>query len=112
MYKIFISEHFKKQLKVLSKKDQALKTTLQNTLNQFHKEHVIAIGQGIYKLRLKKNGRGKSGGYRLYVVVLEVDGILAPICIYAKSQKALLSKKDLDTCMDVLVGELEEIIKK
>lgn len=64
---------------------------------------MIAIGQGIYELRLKKNGHGKSGGYRLYVLVLEVDGILAPICIYAKSQKALLSKKDFDTHMRVLL---------
>lgn len=111
MYKIFISEYFKKELKVLGKKDLTLKTTLQNTLNQFHKEHVIAIGQSIYKVRLKKNGQGKSGGYRLYVLVLELNGILAPICIYAKNMSSLVSRKDLDRHVSVLLRELEERIE-
>src|SRR3990167_7146280 len=91
IYKIIVTKFFKKQLKQLLKKDRFLVTSVKESLLNFTKQQAVSIGKGVYKIRLKSCGKGKSGGYRLYVFVVEVDGILAPICIYAKNKKENLT---------------------
>ena len=86
-YKVILTEYFKKQLKRLLKKDRSLKENLKDALLTFHKEHETNIGMGVYKMRLKREGKGKSGGYRIYVFIMEIEGILTPICIYPKNEK-------------------------
>lgn len=101
MYRIVITDHFKRQLKKLVKKDRNLKQELIFVLKDFEKKKFTAIGKDIFKLRMRGQGRGKSGGYRLYVFVMEVEGILTPICIYSKNK-----------CENMLVSELIEHLEK
>jgi len=95
MYKIVITEHFKKQLKKLAKKDAAIKESLKKELLGFEKQKAISIGSGVYKIRIAGRGKGKSGGYRAYLFVMEIESILTPICIYAKNQKENLTYEEL-----------------
>lgn len=64
MYEVLVSNYFAKQLKRLAKKNQKLKEVLKIALFSFNRERAVSIGQGVYKLRLVSQGRGKSGGYR------------------------------------------------
>lgn len=66
MYKIVITDYFKKQLKRLVRKDAELKANLKWELINFSKEKAISIGSGVYKVRIAGHGKGKSGGYRPY----------------------------------------------
>ena len=95
MYKIVITDYFKKQLKRLVKKDKTLKGNLKAALLAFHKQTAISIGSGVYKIRIAGQNRGKSAGYRSYLFVMEVEGLLAPVCIYAKNEKGNLSYEEL-----------------
>lgn len=65
MYKIFITEHFKKQLKVLCKKDFMLKDELIDSLENFNPMHSISISGNVYKIRLRK-GNKESSSILLY----------------------------------------------
>jgi len=107
MYKIFISKHFKKQLKPLLKKDQNLKNVLKNELKLFDKKKCIPIGSGVFKFRLKKNGLGKSSGYRIYVFIIEFEGILTPVSIYSKSDQSNISKLELAKDLEKIKEELQ-----
>lgn len=69
------------------KKDANLKELLVKKLLSFSKNQAIHTGSGIYKIRLARSGQGKSGGYRLYVYMFEIEGYLTPICIHAKSDR-------------------------
>ncbi|HAU40096.1 MAG: hypothetical protein UV80_C0006G0092 [Candidatus Peregrinibacteria bacterium GW2011_GWF2_43_17] len=110
MYKIVITEHFKKQLKKLVKKDRFLKERVINTLNCFDKNQSIAIGRAIFKIRIQGLGKGKSGGYRLYIFLLEAEGILAPICIYSKNDIESISFDELADHFRLIKAELASLL--
>ena len=109
-YKIVVTEYFKKQLKRLLKKDRSLKETLKSALESFEKQQSISIGIDVYKIRLKGQGKGKSGGYRMYIFVMEVDGILTPLCIYPKNEKENLSYNELTWHLEKAKEELQKLI--
>ena len=110
MYKIVVTEYFKRQLKRLVKRNRALKKVFIGVLSTFKKETAIAIGSGVYKLRLKGHSRGKSGGYRVYIFVMEVEGVLAPICIYAKNEKENLTYKEMARHLKNVKVELARLL--
>lgn len=109
-YKIIITEYFKKQLKHLLKKNRFLKQVFIDALSAFKKETAISIGSGVYKIRLKGQGKGKSGGYRLYIFVMEIEGILTPICIYSKNKKENLTYHELSWYLEKIKEELKELL--
>jgi hypothetical protein len=110
MYKIVITDYFKKQLKRLVKKDTGLKDNLKKELLGFHKRSAISIGSGVYKIRIAGQGKGKSGGYRSYVFILEVAGILAPVCIYSKNIKENLNYEELTWHLTKTKEEISKLV--
>lgn len=110
MYKIIITNYFKKQLKPLVKKNRTLKEALKTILLNFNKEHSVSIGHGVYKTRLQGQNKGKSGGYRLYVFLIEINKILAPIAIYPKNQKENLTSNDLSNSLERVKDELAKLL--
>ena len=109
-YKVHITEHFKKQLKYLLKKNLSLRLTLGHVLRSFNKSNEIFIGQGVYKVRLAGQSKGKSGGYRLFVLILEVEGLLTPLCIYSKSDKDDLNKAELSYHLNKVDAEIKGLL--
>lgn len=95
MYKIYVTDYFKKKLKKLVKKDNKLKARLIVALSEFDKRISVDIGAGVFKLRLARENGGKSSGYRLYILIVEVHNLLTPISIYEKSSKDSLRYEEL-----------------
>ena len=112
MYKIVITDYFKKQLKKLAKKDIGLKENLKKELLGFSTEKAISIGSGVYKIRIAGHGKGKSGGYRAYLFAIEVHSILAPICIYSKREQENLSLLELTRHLKKTKGELARLVNE
>lgn len=110
MYRFVVTDFFKKQLKRLVKKDAKLKKHFEKVLTNFRKEVSIPIGNNVYKVRIQGFGKGKSGGYRLYIFLLEVEGILCPICIYSKNKKENLSLKELNDFLEKTKEELSKLL--
>lgn len=109
-YKIIVTEYFKKQLKRLIKKNRSLIDILKAALTHFQKDHETAIGMGVYKMSLKGQNKGKSGGYRLYIFVMEIEGILTPICIYPKNEKENLTYGELTVHLEKTKQELVKLV--
>lgn len=109
MYNVVITGHFKRQLKPLVKKDGGLKERLIATIKAFDPKHSIRIGKGVFKIRLASQNKGKSSGYRAYLFLVETDGILAPLSIYAKSDRENLSLAELANHLEKVQSELNEL---
>ena len=110
MYRIIFTNHFKRQLKKLVKKDKNLKKNLLLALGDFTPASSIDIGRGVFKIRIAGQSKGKSGGYRIYLFVIEVNNVLTPICIYSKSEKESITAKEMTGHFYRVREELEDLI--
>ena len=97
MYKIFLSEHFNRQIKGFLKKDPELFDGLIAAVKEFKKEKGISLGASVYKIRVgsKSTGRGKSGAYRMVILLIEIQSIITPLTLYAKSDRATISRQEI-----------------
>ena len=95
---IFFSNHFKKQIKKLQTKFPHVKDDLLKNLNAFVPANEIHIGKSIYKIRIKSRdlNKGKSGGLRSYTYLYRKRNLLAPLCIYFKSEQKSINQKELE----------------
>jgi len=92
--------------------DSELKGIVDNVLEKGQAEAVL--GSGVYKVRIARPGKGKSGGYR--VIVLFKSGELAFFVYgFAKSDRGNISRKELaklkDTAKDWLSLSNEQLDK-
>ena len=104
-----LTKHFKKQLKHYLKKDRSLAGNFKKALEIFNAKFATTIGKSVYKIRIKAQNKGKSGGYRVYILLLEVKNYIVPLCIYAKSDKANLAPKELNEHLNKTMAELTEL---
>lgn len=110
MIQILFTHHFKKQLKQLIKNDTKLKEKLLRELKNFAPKQRISIGKGIFKLRISGLQKGKSGGYRTYILLMRQENILTPLCIYAKKDQENLKVKELTMHLHAVQEELELLL--
>ena len=104
--KFLLTEYFKKQLKQYLRKDRSLAEKLEDSLTTFQQKFAVSIGKGIYKIRVRAQNKGKSGGYRVYLLLLEVKGFIVPLCIYAKNDRENLGPKELKEHLNAVLAEL------
>lgn len=97
MYQIFLSEYFNRQVKGFLKKDPELFDGLIAALKESKKENGISLGAGAYKIRVgsKSTGKGKSGAYRMIILLIEIQSIIAPLTLYAKSDRTTISRQEI-----------------
>lgn len=110
MYEVLVSNYFAKQIKRLAKKNHQLKENLRTALFSFNKDQSISIGHGVYKFRVSAENKGKSGGYRVYVYVVEINKILTPIAIYSKNEKENLSFNEMSEHLAMVKTELSAFL--
>lgn len=97
-YKVVLATPFKLSLEKLKKRYRPLGV-------------VIPGSSGIRKLRLRNSDtlKGKSGGYRLlYYFTHEPSETIFLLLLYAKSDQADVTKKELETLLDELNKEIEK----
>ncbi|MFH0820394.1 MAG: type II toxin-antitoxin system RelE/ParE family toxin [Candidatus Peregrinibacteria bacterium] len=112
--KVYLTEHFKKQLKKLKKGYPHVKEDLLASLSKIDLKTAVSIGNSIYKIRIKSRdlNRGKSGGFRSYIHFYQKEGGLIPLCIYAKSKIESISEKTLQYHIDMTNLEMLVWIRK
>jgi len=91
------------------KKYPSLKGGVLVALKEFEKKQGVHLGRGVYKIRVRTAdlNKGKSGSFRLFVLVIEVDDILIPIAIYFKGDQADMNLKELNDHLDIIRFELQ-----
>lgn len=108
MYNPQITNYFRKYFKTIGKKDPQLKKILIETLKDFKKEQAISLGKGVYKIRIKRTGSGKSGGHRLLLFIEEEKKQIIPIFIYAKSEHQNISLQEMNDHLENTKSELKK----
>lgn len=111
MYRLVIVRHFKKQCEVLEKKYPAVFLDVRKALEAFQKESAQSLGAKLFKVRIRSSDarKGKKGGFRAIVLVIEVESLLVPVVLYAKSNTASMSERELEHHLAMIVSELREI---
>lgn len=106
MYQVFISRHFKKQLKPYAKKYDGLLLEVLEQLRSFHKDGATHIGKRLYKIRIAGRHQGKRSFMRLILYIYEERNMMMPITIYSKNRFTTLSKQKLIFHFDKVMEEL------
>ena len=99
LYRVELSDNFKKEAKRLIKKYRSLKAEIADLVTELERNPTkgTSLGNDIYKIRLAiaSKGKGKSGGARVmtFVKVMETEVLL--FSIYNKGEKDSISDKEI-----------------
>ena len=109
MHQYFISEHFKKQLKVYLRKYRSLLNDVIAVLQSFEKDRAIPLGANTYKLRFTATDlpKGKSHAFRMIILVVEYDALITPIALYFKGDRTDISKQEIMHHAEIIRQEIE-----
>ncbi|MBI1961707.1 MAG: type II toxin-antitoxin system RelE/ParE family toxin [Parcubacteria group bacterium] len=109
MYQTVIVPHFRRQLERYVKKYRHLARAVIHILDSFDARQHARLGGNVYKVRIKTKDlpRGKSSGFRLIVLVVEVHKYLVPATLYFKGDKDTLSQKEINDHLSAVYFELE-----
>ena len=107
--RIITTDHFSKQLKALGKKYRSISRDVSRVLNTFDKESAQYLGARMYKMRVQSAdmNKGKSGGFRLIVLCMEVANMLIPIALYQKSNQENITESELGYHLASVRAELD-----
>ena len=103
---IILTENFKKEAKVLSRKYNSFEDDIQIVLNDLRLNPFSgdSLGKNCFKIRfkIKSKNKGKSGGGRLIMLVKIVNMNIYLLSIYDKSEKDTISDSELTELMKEL----------
>jgi mRNA-degrading endonuclease RelE of RelBE toxin-antitoxin system len=99
IYKVEVTENFKKEAKKLIRKYPSLKQEILQLGEQLAVNPTLGtpLGNEIYKIRLsiKSKGKGKSGGARIITKVILVKKTVYLFSIYSKGDKETISENEI-----------------
>ena len=109
MPRIFISEHFKRQIKWYLKKLPKLHSDVIDNLTIFHPDSAVALGGGLYKIRMRSSDlpKGKSHAFRMIILFVVINDLVTPITIYSKGDKANMQRKEIRYHVDAIRAEID-----
>ena len=96
-YNYKISEYFLEQLEDYEQRFPNIKKDIYTELKNFDTKTAQFLGQKLYKIRINSSDlqTGKSGGFRLIVLLVSNKDVLVPITLYFKGDKENISKTEL-----------------
>ncbi len=96
-YQYYFGHHFQKQLKPYLKKYRSLAKDIRFALKTFDPRLSIWLGGRAYKIRVKSQdiSRGKSHAFRMIVLLIELNNILAPVTLYFKGNRENITNKEI-----------------
>jgi len=100
MYKVLLTQNFKKEAKSLIKKYASIREELAKLGENLAENPTSGtpLGKDCYKVRLaiKSKNKGKSGGARVITYVISSEKEVVLLTIYDKNIKADLRPSELD----------------
>lgn len=109
MYRYLITDHFKRQLKPYAKKYNTILDDTIHSIKNFNPAQSVALGKNVYKLRMRilNLPKGKSNAFRMIILLLENQGLIAPLTIYFKGDLADISRREIKYHADIIRQEIE-----
>lgn len=107
--RIITTKHFENQLNSISKKYRNASRDVLKALETFDKESAQYLGARMYKIRVRSAdmNKGKSSGFRLIVLCVEVASLLVPITLYQKSNQENITESELTYHLVHIRAELD-----
>ncbi|MBI2443885.1 MAG: type II toxin-antitoxin system RelE/ParE family toxin [Candidatus Magasanikbacteria bacterium] len=108
MRPFIITNHFKKQAKHYQKKYRQLLPDVVWALENFDEPLAVSLGANVYKLRLRVSGlaRGKSGSFRLLVLVVMPKKFIVPLTLYFKGDQNNITYQEIKRHLEAIEQEL------
>ncbi len=113
-YEVHLARSFRRSLKNLLKKYPHAREDARLALDELTRSPELGVlipgGRGVRKVRVRNSDlqRGKSGGYRLLYLPLAQPQIIAALLMYAKSDQADVTRRELEELLQELEEEAEE----
>ena len=99
IYKVELTDNFKKEAKRLVKKYKSLKLEILDLVTELETNPTlgVSLGNDVYKIRLavKSKGKGKSGGARIMSYVLVTQNEVLLFSIFNKGEKDTISDHEI-----------------
>lgn len=108
MREFVITDYFKKQLRPYQKKYRQILSDIIFALENFDERQTVSLGANVYKLRLRVTGlaRGKSGSFRMLVLVVMPEDRLVPVTLYSKNDRATITYGEIAEHLEAVQNEL------
>jgi mRNA-degrading endonuclease RelE of RelBE toxin-antitoxin system len=98
-YSIKLSDNFKNECKMLSKKYLSFNSDLNTLIDNLEIKWIfgIPLWNNLYKIRVKNtdNNKGKSSGYRVIIISLNKDREIILLSIYSKNDVKTKEKNEI-----------------
>jgi hypothetical protein len=81
------------------------------SLKNFKKDQKLSLGAGTYKIRVSTSSlnKGKQKGFRVILLLVEVENLIAPISIYFKGDRENIKKQEIIKQAKIIMNELENL---
>lgn len=98
-YKVKSTRQFEIELKHIASKYPSFKSDFKNFLREISETPAIGspLGNNCFKIRLAitSKGKGKSGGARVIIYIIQIEKEVLLLSIYDKSEKEIISKAEI-----------------
>ena len=109
MSRIYVTDHFLKQVRRM-KKYRHLAEDVINALESFTPDQGQSLGAGLFKVRFRSRdvAKGKSGSFRLIILLLKVLDVFTPVTLYFKGDIEDMGVQEIEHHLQMISLELEE----
>ena len=110
MYRVYLADHFLRQLKRYVKKYHSLRDDLLVTLEHFHPESAQYLGGKLYKLRLRSHdlSKGKNKSFRLILFLVEINSVIIPVTIYYKGDRSDIQDDEIEYHLSMVLMDIQQ----
>ena len=110
MYRVYLADHFLRQLKRYVKKYRSLRDDLLLTLEHFHPETAQYLGAKLYKLRLRSRdlSKGKNKSFRLILFLVEMNNVVIPVTIYYKGDRSDVKEDEIEYHVSMVLMDIQQ----
>lgn len=96
-YNYKITQYFLEQIGDYKKRFPDIKKDIYFAMKKFDVRTSQFLGNKLYKVRVNSSNleKGKSGGFRLIILLFRNDNVLVPITLYFKGDKKDISRDEM-----------------
>ena len=108
--RVYVSKYFVKAIKPYLKKHKSLLKEITDVLDNFEPSNSVSLGSNVYKIRLTSSdlNKGKSGSFRMIILMIEVDNVITPVSLFYKGDRENITKKEIQAHAKKIIKELKE----
>ena len=108
MPRIYVTDYFLKQVRRM-RKYRHLADDVTDVLESFTPDQGRSLGEGLFKARFRSRdvAKGKSGSFRILILLLKVSDVLTPVTLYFKGDIEDMGEQEIEYHLKMVYMELK-----